>query len=135
MIIIGIGAAVTRRPLPTPPCVRVRTRRFELVALGFIDQRRKAERLEVGVRKPRRGLWPERGTRDRVRCQPCCWRGGDEPRAPAELRGEGVVSAMAATEPLAIAIGPNGSGRSAPPAFRRNRSSYASPACTERVPL
>jgi hypothetical protein len=40
-------------PTPaTPPCVRVRTRRFELVALGFIDQRRKAERFEVGVRKP-----------------------------------------------------------------------------------
>ncbi len=47
--LIGIGAAVTPA---TPPCVRVRTRRFELVALGFIDQRRKTERFEVGVRKP-----------------------------------------------------------------------------------
>ena len=27
--LIGIGAAVTRRPPATPPCVRVRTRRFE----------------------------------------------------------------------------------------------------------
>jgi hypothetical protein len=37
--------------------------------------------------------------------------------------GDGVVSAIAATELLAIAIGSNVSGRLTPPAFRRNRSS------------
>src|SRR5213592_2599976 len=42
-------------PTPaTPPCVRVRTRRFELVALTPIDQRRKSKRFEVGVGKPHR---------------------------------------------------------------------------------
>src|SRR6266404_2614578 len=42
-------------PTPaTPPCVRVRTRRFELVALTAIDQRRKSKRFEVGVGKPHR---------------------------------------------------------------------------------
>ena len=42
-------------PTPaTPPCVRVRTRRFELVALAFIDQRWKSERFEVGIGKPNR---------------------------------------------------------------------------------
>src|SRR5215472_16225417 len=47
-------------PTPaTPPCVRVRTRRFELVALTPIDQRRKAERFEVGIGKPhRKGFGP-----------------------------------------------------------------------------
>ncbi len=42
-------------PTPaTPPCVRVRTRRFELVTLTPIDQRWKSERFEVGVGKPNR---------------------------------------------------------------------------------
>ena len=40
-------------PTPaTPPCVRVRTRRFELVTLTAIDQGRKSKRFEVGVGKP-----------------------------------------------------------------------------------
>jgi len=34
---------------PTPPGVRVRTRRFESVALIPIDQRRKPERFEVSI--------------------------------------------------------------------------------------
>src|SRR5713101_7437711 len=42
-------------PTPaTPPCVRVRTRRFELVTLAFIDQRWKSERFEVSIGKPHR---------------------------------------------------------------------------------
>src|SRR5438034_6429429 len=42
-------------PTPaTPPCVRVRTRRFELVTLASIDQRWKSERFEVSIRKPHR---------------------------------------------------------------------------------
>src|SRR5438128_6945494 len=47
-------------PTPaTPPCVRVRTRRFELVALTAIDQRRKSKRFEVSIGKPNReGLSP-----------------------------------------------------------------------------
>src|SRR5207244_11348597 len=44
-------------PTPaTPPCVRVRTRRFELVALAPVDQRRKSQRVEV-----RRGEAPRAG--------------------------------------------------------------------------
>src|SRR5580658_4388670 len=40
-------------PTPaTPPCVRVRTRRFEVVTLTAIDQGRKSKRFEVGVGKP-----------------------------------------------------------------------------------
>src|SRR6201993_1922338 len=42
-------------PTPaTPPCVRVRTRRFELVALTPIEQRGKPKRFEVTVGKPHR---------------------------------------------------------------------------------
>ena len=42
-------------PTPaTPPCVRVRTRRFELVTLAFIDQCWKSERFEVSIGKPHR---------------------------------------------------------------------------------
>src|SRR5712691_11006528 len=42
-------------PTPaTPPCVRVRTRRFELVTLASIDQRWKSERGEVSIGKPHR---------------------------------------------------------------------------------
>src|ERR1019366_700825 len=42
-------------PTPaTPPCVRVRTRRFELVTLASIDQRWKSERFEVSIGKPHR---------------------------------------------------------------------------------
>src|SRR6266542_1843222 len=42
-------------PTPaTPPCVRVRTRRFELVAPIPIDQRRKPKRFEVSIGKPHR---------------------------------------------------------------------------------
>jgi len=40
-------------PTPaTPPCVRVRTRRFESVTLTPIDQRWKPERFEVHIGKP-----------------------------------------------------------------------------------
>ncbi len=35
----------------TPPCVRVRTRRFEMVTLARILQIREPERVEIGVRK------------------------------------------------------------------------------------
>jgi hypothetical protein len=35
----------------TPPCVRVRTRRFEKLRL-LLDQRRKTERFEIGIGKP-----------------------------------------------------------------------------------
>jgi predicted nucleic acid-binding OB-fold protein len=36
-------------PTPaTPPCVRVRTRRFEMVTLVPIRQMREAERVEIG---------------------------------------------------------------------------------------
>src|SRR6266853_23367 len=47
-------------PTPaTPPCVRVRTRRFELVTLTLLDQRWKSERPEIGIGKPpREGLGP-----------------------------------------------------------------------------
>ena len=47
-------------PTPaTPPCVRVRTRRFESVALTPVDQCRKPKRFEVGIRKPnRKGFGP-----------------------------------------------------------------------------
>ena len=39
-------------PTPaTPPCVRVRTRRFESVTLTLIDQCRKSKRFEVSIRK------------------------------------------------------------------------------------
>jgi hypothetical protein len=42
-------------PTPaTPPCVRVRTRRFELVTLASVDQRWKSERFEVSIGKPHR---------------------------------------------------------------------------------
>jgi hypothetical protein len=42
-------------PTPaTPPCIRVRTRRFELVRLAFIDQRWKSERFEVSIGKAHR---------------------------------------------------------------------------------
>src|ERR1035441_7711115 len=40
-------------PTPaTPPCVRVRTRRFETVTLTFLEQRRKSQRFEVCLGKP-----------------------------------------------------------------------------------
>ncbi len=46
-------------PTPaTPPCVRVRTRRFELVALASSDQRWKSERFEVSIGKAHPGLGP-----------------------------------------------------------------------------
>ena len=35
----------------TPPCVRVRTRRFEMVTLALILQGRETERFEVGIGK------------------------------------------------------------------------------------
>src|SRR5271157_1735129 len=42
-------------PTPaTPPCVRVRTRRFETVTLTLLEQCRKTERFEVRIRKPHR---------------------------------------------------------------------------------
>ena len=40
-------------PTPaTPPCIRVRTRRFETVTLTFFEQCRKSERFEIRIRKP-----------------------------------------------------------------------------------
>src|SRR5215831_20345798 len=42
-----------RPPTPaTPPCIRVRTRRFKKVALAVLEQRRKAERSKVCLGKP-----------------------------------------------------------------------------------
>src|SRR5215471_15226344 len=39
-------------PTPaTPPCVRVRTRRFETFGLTLLEQRRKAAIAEIGIRK------------------------------------------------------------------------------------
>ena len=45
-------------PTPaTPPCVRVRTRRFEMVTLSLLVQGRESERFEVSIGKPyREGL-------------------------------------------------------------------------------
>src|SRR5437870_2906420 len=36
---------------PTPPCVRVRTRRFETFGLTLLEQRRKTTIAEIGIRK------------------------------------------------------------------------------------
>jgi transposase len=56
-------------PTPaTPPCVRVRTRRFELVALAPIGQRRKAERCEVDAYAGFNELYKE----DRIQ-EVACW--------------------------------------------------------------
>src|SRR5215831_16997192 len=42
-----------RPPTPaTPPCIRVRTRRFKKVALAVLEQRRKVERSKVCLGKP-----------------------------------------------------------------------------------
>ena len=56
---IPITAALDRHrggghpPTPaTPPCIRVRTRRFESVALRTVDQARKTERVEVVIGQP-----------------------------------------------------------------------------------
>src|SRR5262249_39443200 len=41
-----------RPPTPaTPPCVRVRTRRFETFGLTLLEQRRKTAVAEIGIRK------------------------------------------------------------------------------------
>src|SRR5260370_23059163 len=47
-------------PAPaTPPCVRVRTRRFESVTLTLLNQRGKSERPKMGIGEPpREGLGP-----------------------------------------------------------------------------
>ena len=52
-------------PTPaTPPCIRVRTRRFESVTLAVVDQGWKAARLEVGIgESPRREPWTGPDTR------------------------------------------------------------------------
>src|SRR5207253_2642461 len=59
-------------PTPaTPPCVRVRTRRFESVTLSPVDQRRKSERVEVRIREPDReglGLGKIPGTETTAGC-------------------------------------------------------------------
>ena len=133
---IGIGAAVTRRPPATPPCVRVRTRRFELVALAPIDQRRKPKRFEVSIGKPHReGFGPS----EVPRAAPAARRVVGQPRTDSqpqvELLGDDAVFSIAATSLPAVAIGPNGLGTPAPQAFRRSRSSRANPADTELVPL
>ena len=40
-------------PTPaTPPCVRVRTRRFETVTLTALEQRRKTTRAKIRIGKP-----------------------------------------------------------------------------------
>src|SRR5439155_5280023 len=36
---------------PTPPCIRVRTRRFETFGLTLLEQRRKTTIAEIGIRK------------------------------------------------------------------------------------
>jgi hypothetical protein len=61
----------------TPPCVRVRTRRFELVTLTPIDQSRKSDGFEVSIGKSHReGLGPGKvpratSTAGRVISKPC----------------------------------------------------------------
>src|SRR5438876_6530808 len=69
-------------PTPaTPPCVRVRTRRFELVALERIEQRWKTERFEVRIGKPhRQGL----GLREVPRAAPAAGRIAGQSRADPE---------------------------------------------------
>ena len=86
-------------PTPaTPPCVRVRTRRFELVTLTPIDQRWKSERFEVSVGKPNReGFGPSEvpgaaSTTGRVASQ-----SRTNSQFPVVPRGDGAVFSIAAT--------------------------------------
>jgi hypothetical protein len=52
----GLGDYSLTQPA-TPPCVRVRTRRFESVTLTVLEQGRKSERSEVRIReRHRQGL-------------------------------------------------------------------------------
>ena len=107
-----------------PPSVRVRTRRFELVALALIDQRRKAERCEVSIGKPNgEGLGPSEVQGAASAASRVASKARTNSPAPAGRRGDDVVSSIVATEQLAI--GPNGLGTPAPLAFRRNRRSCA----------
>src|SRR6266849_7815409 len=49
---VTLSFTTPRRIIPAhPPCVRVRTRRFDMVALARILQIREPERVEIGVRK------------------------------------------------------------------------------------
>src|SRR5208283_336935 len=70
-------------PTPaTPPCVRVRTRRFELVTLALINQGRKSERVEVSIRKPHRESF---GSGERPRATPAAGRVACQTRENPEL--------------------------------------------------
>src|SRR3989442_11826358 len=67
-----------RPPTPaTPPCVRVRTRRFETFGLTSLEQRRKTAIAEIGIRERnmqsfRMGQMPRAvGTAGGVNGQPC----------------------------------------------------------------
>jgi hypothetical protein len=70
-------------PTPaTPPCVRVRTRRFETVTLALIDQGRKTERFEVRIRKPHS---ESLGSGERPRATPAAGRVAGQARENPEL--------------------------------------------------
>src|SRR5438094_705652 len=95
--LIGMGAAVTRRPCHTT----VRTGPYTAVRVGYASSYRST--LEVRAigskhwKAPQRGLWPGPDTRGRVRCRPCCWPVAGEPPVLREPLGDGVVFSIAAT--------------------------------------
>ena len=95
-------------PTPaTPPCVRVRTRRFELVTLTPIDQRWKSERCEVGVGKPNReGFGPSEvpgaaSTTGRVASQSRTIRPSPPSGRPEDFHLQVTEHAQHTTKPLA----------------------------------
>jgi len=105
---IGIGAAVTRRPLPHHRAYGSVHGGSWWLRFDLIDQRRKSQRFEVRIGKPNReGFGPReipgsKSTASRVTGQ--AW---TNTPVPTMLPSDGVVFSTAATGPLGVSNGPS----------------------------
>src|SRR6516162_6292117 len=96
---IGIGAAVTRRPLPHHRTYGSVYGGSRWLRRHFLEQCRQSERFEVRNSKAlQTELWPSRDTRGRARSRQCCLPTAAEPRVPREPPCDDSAFSTAATE-------------------------------------
>jgi hypothetical protein len=132
---IGIGAAVTHRPLP-------HHRAYGSVHGGSrseaINPRPVMEVQAIGSRHwkdTHAECGSEPGTRGLDRCQPYCWLSADGPRVRAELLCGAAEFSIAARAHIAVGVAPNCLKTATLPASDKTRNSFATPADTGLTPL
>src|ERR1051325_8472337 len=132
--LIGIGAAVTRRPLP-------HHRAYGSVhggSSGYATAPRPMKEGRASGSRPSKATHgecaSEPDTKDHDRCRPYCSPSADGPLVPAVRLGADVEFSTAARAHSAVCAAPNRLKTAALRASDKSRNSFANPAYSEPVP-